>query len=252
MRLGRHPANDHLNDYWNALERNAPPDEVRRLGDKLDPARKAALDQARSRYQRERPDPAFLARLETDLMNAFATIPAGTIPLPRQNPSPSNGRIAPRTPNWLPTYSESGKRRKWAIAQLAAAALLIAALLGGYGWFEGRDEQPAVIVQPATPEATPGSGWTHLKGNAGPTGQPIELWRFQAGGPCNQPPIVVGETAFAGCGDGILYALNVVDGGEDLAVRRRWADRDRFERGRQPGLCDRLRRHPLRRRYRDR
>ena len=206
MRLGRHPANDHLNDYWNALERNAPPDEVRRLGDKLDPARKAALDQARSRYQRERPDPAFLARLETDLMNAFATIPAGTIPLPRQNSSPSNGRIAPRTPiGCQPSLNRAnaanGQSPSWQPPHCSSPPSS-ADMAGSRA---ATSNQPSSFSPP--PQATPGSGWTHLKGNAGPTGQPIELWRFQAGGPCNQPPIVVGETTFAGCGDGILYAL---------------------------------------------
>jgi len=223
MRFGRHPAYDHLNDYWNALERNAPPDEVHRLGEKLDPARKAALDQARSLYQRERPDPAFLARLETDLMNAFATTPAGTVPLPRQHPGPSNGRIEPRMPTWLPALPEAGRRRKWAIAQLATAALLIVTLLGAYYYvFNDRNDQPAVLVQPATPEATPGGAWTTFKGdaahrgeaNAGPTGQPIELWRFQASGACEASPVVLGGVVYAACSDGFLHALDAGNGDE--------------------------------------
>jgi eukaryotic-like serine/threonine-protein kinase len=65
-----------------------------------------------------------------------------------------------------------------------------------------------------------GIGWTHYLGdaaragvaNVGPSGQPTELWRFS--GPCGQPPIVVGETAFAACRDGSLYALSVTDGSE--------------------------------------
>src|SRR5687768_13962700 len=79
----------------------------------------------------------------------------------------------------------------------------------------------------ATPAASPASGttsgsWTNFKGDAGrtgradagPTGQPIQRWLVQAGGPCNPPPAVVAGTVYAPCGDGILYALNAATGAE--------------------------------------
>ena len=212
MRFGRHPDQDHLNDYWNALERYAPPDEVRRLGEKLDPARKAALDQARSEYQRARPDPAFLARLETELMNVFATTPAGAIPLPVTVPYP-NGRRAPERSTWLPELGVRTTRRRWALASFAAALLILLAGIGGYFLYESQTDNPAVV--PATQEATPDTGWTHFKGNAARSGvgMPAQPGRRSSSGafrqevPAARPPIVVGPTVYAGCGDGILYAL---------------------------------------------
>jgi outer membrane protein assembly factor BamB len=212
---------DRLNDYWNALNRSAPPEELARLAEPIEPATRAAIDRTRALHQRRRPDPAFAARLGTDLMNAFATTPAGTVPLPRQYPGPSNGRIEPRMPKWLPALPEYRKSRRWVLAQLATAALLIAALLGGYFWLDNRNEHPAVILQ-ETPEATPTGAWTNLKGNAartgegnaGPVGQPIALWRFQAGAACEAPPAVLGGVVYAGCLDGYLYALESTNGEE--------------------------------------
>ena len=71
-------------------------------------------------------------------------------------------------------------------------------------------------------DATAGSGWTHILGDAarsgvadaGPTGEPVELWRFHAEDACDGAPIVVGQTAFVACRDSNLYALSVSDGSE--------------------------------------
>jgi outer membrane protein assembly factor BamB len=221
MWIGKHRAQDHLSDYWNALVRNAPPQELARRSEAIDPANRTAIERVQAIHLRHRPDPVFANNLETDLMNTFARS-AGTIPLPRPYPGTPNGRSAPERSPWLPDIGLGRRRAHWALASFATALIILLAGIGGYFLYENRTDQPAIVVQPATPEATPGSGWTHFKGNAarsgvanaGPTGTPIELWRVQTDGACIQPPIAVGQTVYAGCFDGILRALNVVDGSE--------------------------------------
>src|SRR5687768_14249405 len=79
----------------------------------------------------------------------------------------------------------------------------------------------------ATPEASPAAdpgagGWTNSRGDAGhtgvadagPTGDPVELWRVQADGPCGLPPAVVDGVVYAVCGDGVLRALDAATGTE--------------------------------------
>jgi outer membrane protein assembly factor BamB len=74
----------------------------------------------------------------------------------------------------------------------------------------------------ASPEAAHASGWTNFKGDAGrrgvadagPTGQPVQLWRVQAAGPCNPPPATVAGVVYAPCSDGILYVLDAATGAE--------------------------------------
>ena len=73
---------------------------------------------------------------------------------------------------------------------------------------------------PATESSS--GGWTNWKGDAGrtgvadagPTGEPVELWRVQAGGSCNPPPAVVAGVVYAPCDDGVLYALDAATGTE--------------------------------------
>ena len=186
----RHPERDHLGDYWNALNRGTPADELARLAAPLDPTLLAAIDRARALHRRRRPDPAFATQLERTLMDAFASAPAGMVPL---RPTPSgqlNGRTAPRPrSSWIPSLPETKRRTGWLGAQLATAALIIVALAGIYLVVDNSD-QPAVLppIQIATPDAAPTGDWTNFKGDAahrgvadaGPTGQPVELWRVQA------------------------------------------------------------------------
>ncbi len=86
---------------------------------------------------------------------------------------------------------------------------------------------PSVAQEAATPVASPMSGapapgWTNWKGDAGrtgvadagPTGEPVELWRVQASGSCNPSPAVVAGVVYASCDDGILYALDAATGAE--------------------------------------
>jgi outer membrane protein assembly factor BamB len=81
------------------------------------------------------------------------------------------------------------------------------------------DVAPA-STSPATEEAW--GGWTNPKGNAGrtgvtdagPTGEPVELWHFQDGRNCHRQPAIVAGTVYAPCHDGNLYALDAATGTE--------------------------------------
>jgi outer membrane protein assembly factor BamB len=209
---------DHLTTYWNALNRDAAPEELARLAEPLDQTVIAAIDRPRALHRRRRPDPAFATRLEHTIMDAFATFSSGSLKLQPTRPSPTNGRTGSRDRSgWLPSLSVSGKRRRWLVAQLATAVLIIIAILGFY-LVLNNNNQPAT-PPPATPTTTSFNGWTNYKGdasrrgeaNAGPVGQPMVLWRYQAGGSCLQSPAAVGDTIYAACGDG-LHALNAVTG----------------------------------------
>ena len=174
---------DHLSNYWNALVRNAPPQELARRSEAIDPANRTAIEKAQALHLRHRPDPVFAVNLETDLMNTFAASAAGTVPLIPTYPGLPNGRTMPARSPWLPEIGLRRKRARWALASFATALIILLAGIGGYFLYESQNDQPAIVVQPATPEATPGSGWTHFKGNAarsgvanaGPTGTPITL-----------------------------------------------------------------------------
>jgi hypothetical protein len=87
-------AQDRLNDYWNALVRRAPADELARLRAQIDPELTATIDSAIALHRRRRPDSAFGDRLEGELMNAFAVSGGGTAAIPRNRPMEitSNGR----------------------------------------------------------------------------------------------------------------------------------------------------------------
>jgi outer membrane protein assembly factor BamB len=212
-----------IDAFWDTVVERSPAEPIR--PERVDAASAGTIRRLHALAPQPAPSLAFADRLLAELT---ATIPETGQAAPAPPHTDTNGETimttatiaAPSPPKWFPTLPEYRKTRRWAIAQLAAAALLIAALLGGYFWFEGRNDQPAVVVQPATPEPTPGSGWTQGKGNAartgvgnaGPTGQPIELWRFQAGGPCMLGAVVVDQTIYAECGE--LYALDALDGSE--------------------------------------
>ncbi|MGD9714137.1 MAG: PQQ-binding-like beta-propeller repeat protein, partial [Thermomicrobiales bacterium] len=137
-------------------------------------------------------------------------------------PFPLSGGTTRATPaSWWPESGFRGKRAHWALASTAAALIILLGGIGGYLLHEDRDNHPA-LVPAVTDEQTQEADWPTWKGDAartgaadaGPTGQPIELWRFQAQGPCDEPPIVVDQTAYVGCSETSLYALSTIDGNE--------------------------------------
>ena len=116
--------------------------------------------------------------------------------------------------------SKTGQRR-FGMAQLGLVALLLLTLIGGYFVYSSQTNHPAVIQQ-GTPVSTPTEDWTNTRGDAGrsglgasgPVGLPVTIWRFQADGPCDTSPAAVGDTVFAACGNGILYAIDRATGNE--------------------------------------
>ena len=97
--------------------------------------------------------------------------------------------------------------------------LLVTSLLAGL-------PHRAVLAQEATPAASSpatSADWPMHRDNpardsstadAGPVGQPVELWRFQAGVSAYRSPAVVVGVAFLGSADGVLVALDAATGGE--------------------------------------
>jgi sugar lactone lactonase YvrE len=147
---------DRLNRYWNALNRGAAPEELARLVEPLDPTVIAAIDRARALHRRRRPDPAFATRLEQTIMDAFATSSAGSVPLQATTPAVTNGRSGARERSgWTLSLPVSRERRRWLIAQVATAVIVIIGLLGFY--FLVRDDNAHIIQPAASPAASPAS-----------------------------------------------------------------------------------------------
>ena len=214
----------HLSNYWNALVRDAPAEELARLARLVEPSEIAAIEQAHAAHQRYEPDPFFARRLEQTLMNTAITPLAGTLSHPPNYPPTRNGAtdrgaVSHRESNVLRPRVGWARRPAFAVAMIL---LLVLSTIGGIWLATGRPDDRHVITAPlATPatDSTP-AGWTHFKGNAartgetnfGPVSQPVELWSFQAGGPCIPSPAVIGDIVLAACDDGMLHALDTDTG----------------------------------------
>ena len=155
-------------------------------------------------------------------MNAFAVSASGALVLPRIQAPSSNGRGAPVPPaRWIPTTGEMDTRRRSLAVSLGLVGLLLLTLIGGVFVFSVRSDHPAVFQQ-GTPVSTPTQDWTNTRGDAGrtglgesgPVGHPVTIWKFQADGPCDTAPAAVGDTVFAACGNGTLYAIDRATGVE--------------------------------------
>ena len=85
---------------------------------------------------------------------------------------------------------------------------------------EGTQDVATGSTSPATGE--PSGVWTNAKGDAGhtgvadagPTGEPVEVWRFEGGLYCHRQPAVVAGVVYAPCHDGNLYAVDAATGTE--------------------------------------
>jgi outer membrane protein assembly factor BamB len=113
--------------------------------------------------------------------------------------------------------------RRWAL--LSAAAVLVLLLGGVGGYFFGRDRffGGQGTHYAAIPAATPTADWPMYRGNPGrtgesegfgPAGQPKELWRVHTGASASRSPAIVDGVAYAGSGDGFMYALDATTGEE--------------------------------------
>jgi DNA-binding beta-propeller fold protein YncE len=174
---------EQLSRYWDAREsRHARSDT---LDDALDPALTETIEQLYAHDDANQPDPHFLTRLETTLMNTAPVpfnLPAITAPAPLTpngrtgaSPRPPWPRVEPRTSEWPCGL----------LAPLATAALVVLMLAGSFFAFGPRrpgrqDEVPAilsvVIATPATPSAGPVEFlWETRGGPDSPLGNPSHL-----------------------------------------------------------------------------
>jgi outer membrane protein assembly factor BamB len=218
-------SDNHLSNYWNALVRNAPAEELARLARLVEPSDIAAIERTHAAHERHQPDPVFARRLEQTLMDMATSPIEGTIPQIHVSPPFRNGS---RDPGPVPRRrSAAPPHARWTLRPAFAIALvilLVLASVGGVWWTltNNRDDEPHRLLAPevATPSPESSPGWSHFKGdsarrgetNAGPVYQPVELWRHQVNAPCIPAPAVVGDTVYAACDDATLYALDAATG----------------------------------------
>jgi DNA-binding beta-propeller fold protein YncE/cbb3-type cytochrome oxidase subunit 3 len=174
---------EQLSRYWDARgSRHARSDT---LADALDPALTETIEQLYAHDDAELPDPSFLTRLETTLMNTFPvslSLPTITAPAPLM----PDGRAdsSPRTP-WPRVEPRASERPRGLLASLATAALVILVLAGSFFAFgprrPGRQDDaqailPVVIATPATPSAGPVEFLWETRGDpVSPLGNPSHL-----------------------------------------------------------------------------
>ena len=143
-----------LSRYWNALVQGAPDADLASLAAALDAEQLALIDRLRAR-PRYRPDPAFVARLERDLVRDLALSHTGAVRSRPQAPRPSNGAIPPRT-TALPRQHPQRPSRL-VFAPLLTVLLVVATLVVAYVVIIPRGHEPdiAPVVAPVSTPATP-------------------------------------------------------------------------------------------------
>jgi tripartite motif-containing protein 71 len=211
---------DAVSDYWNAVIVGSIRSDHTAAVPDIDLTLLATIARIRKGRQRHLPDPAFVDRLETTLMNAQVTSIA--IQPPRLK------ELVVR-PEWLPTR-EVLFPRKWSLAAAATIALIILTLATFL--FATRDPGQPVIA-PGTPEeATPtaisapiptvvpvtmyrgGLDRTGVMPGPAPTGRPGVLWRTEAGAVIKGPLSVGNGLVFTGTDDGSVHAFDMTTGAE--------------------------------------
>lgn len=158
-------SDDHLSNYWNALVRNAPPEELARLARLVEPSDIAAIERARANHTRHHPDPVFARRLEQTLMDTAMSPTgdlAGTIPQPRVSPRSPNG---PRDPGPISHRRAAAppSRPGWTLRPaliIGLAILLVLASAASTWWASNLQDEPQPMMAPAAmqdPEDTAGA-----------------------------------------------------------------------------------------------
>src|SRR5690349_14986336 len=103
-----------LSAYWNAVSRGEPANERARLAKSIVPDHARAIERAHAAHVRNRPDAAFAARLEADLLSAYAR-PATVA----ARPAPANSRPIDVRRTVAPAEQiRIGSRLRWMSAQL--------------------------------------------------------------------------------------------------------------------------------------
>jgi tripartite motif-containing protein 71 len=190
-----------LSNFWNALNRNAPAEELSRLARVVEPSELAAIHRARELHAWQLPDLAFANRLERTIMTATLHPTAQVIPLPRAHvrPQPRPRAPLPHLKPWL------GRHRVQAISFALTAVLVLATLAGIWFATERNGENNLLGPATATPTTEVSPDVPMYRGNPARTGvlpgpdlegAPIDLWTLQTGEPVNLGAAVV---------DGVLY-----------------------------------------------
>jgi mannose-6-phosphate isomerase-like protein (cupin superfamily) len=124
--------------YWDTAVRGEPPDVA------IDPALAEAIARVHELDDAPAPDPSFVARLEDALVHPVVLAGSGgAARMP--GPNGTAASLPPRSPALRigPSDGATGRasRRRWALAQLATAALLVATLAAGYAAFRPRPDE---------------------------------------------------------------------------------------------------------------
>jgi outer membrane protein assembly factor BamB len=115
--------------------------------------------------------------------------------------------------------------RSRVLCAVGVSSLLFATL--GFGDTTGATSTTEPADDTATASTSPGmdetfGGWTNWRGSAarsgvadaGPTGEPVELWQVEAnGGECKPPPVIAAGVVYAACAGGLI-ALDAAAGTE--------------------------------------
>ncbi|HEY7030473.1 MAG TPA: hypothetical protein VH482_04050 [Thermomicrobiales bacterium] len=122
--------------YWDAAVRGEPPDVA------IDPALAEAIARVHQLDDAPAPDPVFVARLEDALVHGVVLTGAGGAPRPNgiATPLPLRSPAPHPHPNGVATGHAS--RRRWVLAQLATAALLLVTLAAGFVALRSRPDEP--------------------------------------------------------------------------------------------------------------
>lgn len=168
------------------------------------------------------PDPNRADRLWRNLMSGYT--PTASLPLAPSLPRPLNGRGQPArpVPRPIPRPHRAPGRLSAGFSLLATMALI--AIVLGMIYFVFRDGQRAVVPSAqGTPTAAPAptENWPMYRGDPGrtgnlpvhgPTGTPVELWRYQTQGQIDAAPAIVDGVLYIASEDGNLYALDTKTG----------------------------------------
>jgi sugar lactone lactonase YvrE len=161
---------DALSRYWNALVTGAPDDVLAPLAAALDEEQLAVIARLRSR-QRHQPDPAFVARLERELLRDLPIAGASSVPLLTVTPPTANGGIPPRSFGVPPI----GEPHRWSLTPVINALLVIITLLAVY-LAVIRPLEPPVVIPIVAPEATPATPAVEASPVPGATPE-VPFWR---------------------------------------------------------------------------
>jgi hypothetical protein len=205
----------------------------------LDPADAATIRFLHARDDRPRPEPVFRSQLREELVSAPATsVSSRPSPLPLPN-----GRVS--QPRWDGPREQAVASRRWSLAPLATAALLVLTLVGGFVVSgAGRSGRlalaplllPAISGTPVTPQGSELTRETLLDTTIadlpdGANSVFLEPWTFKPGAdalvmpPFAAPRVVIaGEGSFEIRLDGVEHSLQpgeslIVPVGQELVVR---------------------------------